>query len=191
LTRGDRNRNQKIAALREAVRPDRAVLAVDLGEDKQVAVVVDHDGRVLGRRVVKSKAHQLAGLLGWAAERAAVQGNGPHREPVYAMRQPVLERVAHCVSPPRPQPNIDLFMQFPKLVANLDLGLAADLLTDARPNRAEAKVRRADVLLPGLVPVDRVLAVPATRARGVQHDPLLSRPKFGSQRHAFEHPHSL
>ena len=71
LTRGDRNRNAKIAALREVVRPDRAVLAVDLGEDKQVAVVMDHQGRVLSRRIVKAKAHQLAGLLAWGAERAA------------------------------------------------------------------------------------------------------------------------
>jgi transposase len=74
LTRGDRNRNRKIAALREAVRPDRAVLAVDLGEDKQVAVVMDHDGRVLARKVVKAKAHQLGSLLAWGAERAARAG---------------------------------------------------------------------------------------------------------------------
>jgi len=49
LTRGDRNRNRKLEALREAVARDRAVLAVDLGEDKQVAVVMDHECRVLAR----------------------------------------------------------------------------------------------------------------------------------------------
>jgi transposase len=74
LTRGDRNRNAKIAALREVVRPDWAVLAIDLGEDKQVAVVMDHQGRVLARKVVKAKAHQLAGLLDWGAGRAAKAG---------------------------------------------------------------------------------------------------------------------
>jgi transposase len=74
LTRGDRNRNWRIAAVRETVRRDRAVLAVDLGEDKQVAVLVDHEGRALARKVVKAKAHQLAGLLAWAAERAAKAG---------------------------------------------------------------------------------------------------------------------
>ncbi|HEX8008045.1 MAG TPA: IS110 family transposase [Trebonia sp.] len=74
LTRGDRNRNRKIAVLREAVARDRAVLAVDLGEDKQVAVVMDHQGRVLARKVVKAKAHQLAGLLEWGAERAGKAG---------------------------------------------------------------------------------------------------------------------
>jgi transposase len=74
LTRGDRNRNRRIAAVREAVRRDRAVLAVDLGEDKQVAVLVDHEGRALARRVVRAKAHQLSGLLEWAAERAVKAG---------------------------------------------------------------------------------------------------------------------
>src|ERR1700691_2799938 len=47
LTRGDRNRNRRLEVLRAVVRRDRAVLSVDLGEDKQVAVVVDHEGRVL------------------------------------------------------------------------------------------------------------------------------------------------
>ena len=74
LTRGDRNRNRKLAALREVVRRDRAVLAVDLGEDKQVAVVMDHECRVLARRTVKVKAHQLGGLLEWAAGVAARKG---------------------------------------------------------------------------------------------------------------------
>jgi transposase len=74
LTRGDRNRNRKIAVLREVVRRDCAVLAVDLGEDKQAAVLVDHEGRVLARKTVKAKAHQLGGLLEWAAGQAARAG---------------------------------------------------------------------------------------------------------------------
>jgi len=74
LTRGDRNRNRRMEALRAVVRRDHAVLAVDLGEDKQVAVVMDHECRVLARKTVTAKAHQLGGLLGWAAERAAKAG---------------------------------------------------------------------------------------------------------------------
>ena len=74
MTRGDRNRNRRVEELRRVVARDRAVLAVDLGEDKQVAVLADHEGRALARKVVKVKAHQLAGLLGWAAERAARAG---------------------------------------------------------------------------------------------------------------------
>jgi transposase len=74
LTRGDRNRNRKIEALRGVVRRDRAVLAVDLGEDKQAAVLVDQEGRVLARKMVMAKAHQLGGLVEWAAGRAARAG---------------------------------------------------------------------------------------------------------------------
>ena len=39
LTRGDRRRNAKIEELRAVVRSDRAILAIDLGEDKQVAAL--------------------------------------------------------------------------------------------------------------------------------------------------------
>jgi hypothetical protein len=60
--------------LRAVVRPDLAVLAIDLGEDKQVAVLIDHDCRVLGRRVVHQKAHQLGGLLAWAGGLAGRAG---------------------------------------------------------------------------------------------------------------------
>ena len=74
LTRGDRRRNAKIEELRAVVRPDRAILAIDLGEDKQVAALLDHDGRVLGRRVARDKAHALGGLLRWAAEQAGRHG---------------------------------------------------------------------------------------------------------------------
>jgi len=74
LTRGDRNRNRKIGALREVVARDRAVLAVDLGEDKQAAVLIDHEGRALARKIVRAKAYQLGGLLGWASERAVRAG---------------------------------------------------------------------------------------------------------------------
>jgi transposase len=74
LTRGDRRRNRRIEALRAVVRLDRAVLSIDLGEDKQVATLIDHDCRVLGRRVVKAKAHQLGGLLSWAGGLAAREG---------------------------------------------------------------------------------------------------------------------
>jgi transposase len=74
LTRGDRNRNRRIAVVRGVVARDRAVLAVDLGEDKQVAALVDHEGRVLARKIVKAKAYQLGGLLEWAAGRAVRAG---------------------------------------------------------------------------------------------------------------------
>jgi transposase len=74
LTRGDRHRNGRIEALRAVVRPDRAILSIDLGEDKQVAVLLDHEGRVLGRRVARVKAHALAAVLAWAVGQAARAG---------------------------------------------------------------------------------------------------------------------
>src|SRR5215204_903495 len=74
LTRGDRRRNERIAAVRAVVRADRAILAIDLGEDKQVAALMDHEGRVLGRRSLKVKAYGLGGLLTWAAGQAARRG---------------------------------------------------------------------------------------------------------------------
>jgi transposase len=74
LTRGDRRRNDRIEVLRRVVTADRAILAIDLGEDKQVAALMDHDGRVLGRRTVLVKAHALGGMLAWAAGRAARHG---------------------------------------------------------------------------------------------------------------------
>jgi transposase len=50
------------------------ILSIDLGEDKQVAALLDHDGRVLGRRTVLAKAYALGGLLSWAAGQAQRHG---------------------------------------------------------------------------------------------------------------------
>ena len=74
LTRGDRRRNQQIAALREVVRRDRAILAIDLGEDKQVATLMDHDNVVLARKVTLVKAHNLGSLMVWAGQHAVKHG---------------------------------------------------------------------------------------------------------------------
>jgi hypothetical protein len=51
-----------------------AILAIDLGEDKQVAVVMGHDRVVLARRVANVKVHRLGGLLDWAAAQAEEHG---------------------------------------------------------------------------------------------------------------------
>jgi transposase len=74
LTRGDRRRNRRIDLLRGVVTSDRAVLAIDLGEDKQVAALMDRDRRVLGRRTVNAKAHALGELLQWAGAQAGRHG---------------------------------------------------------------------------------------------------------------------
>ena len=66
LSRGDRRRNERIERLRRAVPVGNAILGVDLADEKQVAVLADHDSRVLARRRVSAKAWQLGPLLDWA-----------------------------------------------------------------------------------------------------------------------------
>ncbi len=48
LSRGDRNRNQRLVRLRELVPASSAVLGIDLADRKQVAALLDHDSRVRG-----------------------------------------------------------------------------------------------------------------------------------------------
>jgi transposase len=74
LSRGDRNRNARLARLRQLLPPDHAIVGIDLADDKQAAVVTDHDSRVLARRRVSARAWELGDLLEWAVARAAAAG---------------------------------------------------------------------------------------------------------------------
>jgi transposase len=74
LSRGDRNRNARLARPRRLLPADHAIVGIDLADDKQAAVVTDHDSRVIARRQVRARAWELGGLLDWAAERAAGRG---------------------------------------------------------------------------------------------------------------------
>ena len=74
LSRGDRNRNARLARLRQLLRPDHAIVGIDLADDKQAVVVTDHDSRVIARRRVTARAWELGGLLDWALERARTAG---------------------------------------------------------------------------------------------------------------------
>lgn len=56
------------------VRADRAVVAIDLADEKQAIVVTDHDSRVLARRRVRARAWELGATLEWAAGEAARAG---------------------------------------------------------------------------------------------------------------------
>ncbi|MGH8971486.1 MAG: IS110 family transposase [Actinomycetes bacterium] len=76
LSRGDRNRNSKLAALRECVPVSNAIAAIDLADDKQMLVVTDHDSRVLARRTFRRRAWQLGAALDWAAAQARRAGFG-------------------------------------------------------------------------------------------------------------------
>jgi transposase len=68
VSRGDRNRNARLAKLRAAVPVTNAIVGIDLAERKQIVVVTDHDSKVLARRTFRVKAWDLGAALDWAAE---------------------------------------------------------------------------------------------------------------------------
>ena len=63
VSRGDWNRNARLARLREAVPADNAIVGIDLADRKQMVVVCDHDSRVLARRTFRCKAWDLGAAL--------------------------------------------------------------------------------------------------------------------------------
>src|SRR4051794_1477730 len=74
VSRGDRNRNARLARLREVVPVGNAIVGIDLADKKQMVVVTDHDSKVLARRTFRCRAWDLGVALDWAAQRAGVQG---------------------------------------------------------------------------------------------------------------------
>jgi transposase len=74
LSRGDRNRNARLARLRQLLPFDHAIVGIDLADGKQAAVVTDHDSRVIARRRVIARAWELGGLLDWALVTARAAG---------------------------------------------------------------------------------------------------------------------
>jgi transposase len=74
LSRGDARRNARLLRLRGIVRHDRAILAIDLADTKQVLAVCDHDSRVLARRTVRGRAWRLEEALGWGQQVAVGHG---------------------------------------------------------------------------------------------------------------------
>lgn len=74
LSRGDRCRNERLERLRGIVAKDRAIVAVDLADEKQAVVVCDHDSRVLARRRVRARAWELATILEWGLTEARAAG---------------------------------------------------------------------------------------------------------------------
>jgi transposase len=61
LSRGDRNRNARLARLRVLLPRNHAIVGVDLADDRQAAVVTDHDSRVLARRRMNCRACEPTG----------------------------------------------------------------------------------------------------------------------------------
>jgi transposase len=74
VSRGDRNRNARLARLRALVPVGNAIVGIDLADAKQMVVVTDHDSKVLARKTFRCRAWDLGAALDWAAERAAAKG---------------------------------------------------------------------------------------------------------------------
>jgi transposase len=74
ISRGDRNRNARLAGLRALVPFENAIVGIDLADKKQMVVVTDHDSKVLARKTFRCRACDLGAALDWAAQRAAVKG---------------------------------------------------------------------------------------------------------------------
>src|SRR5258708_9126398 len=74
LSRSDRNRNARLARLRQLLPPENAIVAIDLADTKQAAVVTDHDSRVIARRRVTAGAWELGELLDWSMMVAKAAG---------------------------------------------------------------------------------------------------------------------
>lgn len=95
LTRGDRRRNEKLTRLRSIVRPDLAVVGIDLASAKQAAVVADHDSITLGRRMFDGDPWVIDEIIDWAlpiALDAGFAGIVVGCEPTGHRWKPVLER---------------------------------------------------------------------------------------------------
>jgi transposase len=74
VSRGDRNRNVRLARLRVLVPVTKAIVGIDLADRKQMVVVTDHDSKVLARKTFRCRAWDLGIALDWAAARAAAKG---------------------------------------------------------------------------------------------------------------------
>ena len=75
ISRGDRNRNTRLARLRALVPTTNAIVGIDLADHKQMVVVTDHDSKVLARKTFRCHAWDLGTALDWAAQRAGTAGH--------------------------------------------------------------------------------------------------------------------
>src|SRR5215211_4928587 len=74
VSRGDRNRNARLARLRVLVPSANAIVGIDLADSKQMVVVTDHDSKVLARKTFRCRAWDLGAALDWASKQAVAKG---------------------------------------------------------------------------------------------------------------------
>jgi transposase len=56
VSRGDRNRNGRLARSRVLVPATKAIVGMDLADQKKMVVVTDHDSKVLARKTFRCRA---------------------------------------------------------------------------------------------------------------------------------------
>ncbi len=74
VSRGDRNRDARLARSRVLVPSVNAIVGIDLADRKQMVVVTDHDSKVLARKTFRCHAWDLGAALEWASKHAAGKG---------------------------------------------------------------------------------------------------------------------
>lgn len=74
LTRGDRRRNAKLTRLRSIVRPELAIVGIDLASAKQAVAVTDHDSITLARKMFAGDPWMIDDIITWASSIAREAG---------------------------------------------------------------------------------------------------------------------
>src|SRR5258705_610776 len=74
VSRGDRNRNARLARLRALVPSANAIVGIDLADKEQMVVVTDHDSKVFARKTFRCHAWDLGAALDWAGRQASSNG---------------------------------------------------------------------------------------------------------------------
>lgn len=97
LSRGDRNRNARLAQLRVLVPVTNAIVGIDLADKKQMVVVADHDSKVLARRTFSCRAWDL-GARRWTCAQA---GRLERTAKVWSPRVGAGRRRGHVQARPR------------------------------------------------------------------------------------------
>src|SRR4051794_842628 len=69
VSRGDRNRNARLARLRDVVPVKNAIIGIDLADKKQMVVVTNHEPLVLARRT-SGAGREISGSR-WSRQRGA------------------------------------------------------------------------------------------------------------------------
>ena len=85
VSRGDGNRNARLARLRDLVPVTNAIVGVDLADAKQMVVVCDHDSKVVARRTFRCRAWGWAWR--WTGRRWSRSASSPPDAPASALAQ--------------------------------------------------------------------------------------------------------